>query len=191
MSDAVINKLSTIDLATLVAIIILVVLVINAVSPWITKFKNLIIKKHTKETEDEALSSMVHKDHDRIKAYEENRINDRKQSFEIQRQLTEAITNLSNKLDEYCRITDQRFKESRDREDKRVRAELKDRISQLYRTYSSAGRWTHMEKEALEDLIQEYEDAGGDNSFVHTVVQKEMYTWDLVDNYSTVHSLSD
>ena len=37
-----------------------------------------------------------------------------------------------------------------------------------------------MELEALEGLIEEYETAGGENSFVHTVVQKEMYTWEKV-----------
>lgn len=35
-----------------------------------------------------------------------------------------------------------------------------------------------MELEALEDLIDEYESAEGKNSFVHSVVQKEMYTWE-------------
>ena len=38
-----------------------------------------------------------------------------------------------------------------------------------------------MEKEALEGLIEEYEAAGGENSFVHSKVQKEMYTWTLVE----------
>ena len=38
-----------------------------------------------------------------------------------------------------------------------------------------------MELEALEDLIEEYESADGKNSFVHTVVQKEMYTWEKDD----------
>ena len=37
-----------------------------------------------------------------------------------------------------------------------------------------------MELEALEDLIDEYESADGKNSFVHSVVQKEMYTWEKV-----------
>ena len=57
---------------------------------------------------------------------------------------------------------------------------LKDKISQSYRYYHSKGKINDMELEALEDLIEEYETAGGENSFVHTVVQKEMYTWEKV-----------
>ena len=36
-------------------------------------------------------------------------------------------------------------------------------------------RWT------LEDLIEEYEAAGGENSFVHSLVQKEMYAWEKIE----------
>ena len=38
-----------------------------------------------------------------------------------------------------------------------------------------------MELEALEDLIDTYESFGGKNSFVHSVVQKEMYTWEVTE----------
>ena len=38
-----------------------------------------------------------------------------------------------------------------------------------------------MEIEVLEGLISTYEDYGGQNSFVHSVVQKEMYTWERVN----------
>ena len=34
---------------------------------------------------------------------------------------------------------------------------------------------------SIEDLIEEYEEAEGKNSFVHTVVQKEMYSWEKID----------
>ena len=35
--------------------------------------------------------------------------------------------------------------------------------------------------ETLEGLIKTYEDYGGKNSFVHSLVQKEMYTWEHID----------
>ena len=62
-----------------------------------------------------------------------------------------------------------------------ISAELKDKISQSYRYYHSLGKINDMELEALEDLIEEYESADGENSFVHSVVQKEMYTWEKVE----------
>lgn len=181
MSEAVIDKLSTIDLAALVVIIVVLVIITNALTPWYIKLKNYIIKDHTKEEEEKNLSELVREDHERIKEYEQNRITDRKQSFEIQKQLTDALDNLNTKLEEYCKLTDQRFLDNREREDKRVRAELKDRIGQSYRHYHSIGKWNLMEREALEDLIEEYESAGGSNSFVHSIVEQEMYKWELIE----------
>lgn len=61
------------------------------------------------------------------------------------------------------------------------RSRLKDRISQAYRYYSAKKQWTHMEKEAFDDLVASYEDAGGENSFVHTVCVPESLKWVIVD----------
>ena len=49
---------------------------------------------------------------------------------------------------------------------------------QSYRRYHLSQKITDMEFEALEDLIETYENYGGKNSFVHSVVQKEMYEWE-------------
>ena len=118
----------------------------------------------------------------------DNRIHDREQSIAIQKELTDAqnklsesLSNISKKIDDMQRNTDERFIESERRNNKRIRAELKDKISQSYRYYHSLGKINDMELEALEDLIEEYEEAEGKNSFVHTVVQKEMYSWEKID----------
>lgn len=60
---------------------------------------------------------------------------------------------------------------------KRDMASLKDSIRHCYSIYHERGTVTEMEKESLEDLIASYEDAGGKNSFVHSVVLPEMYKW--------------
>lgn len=86
-----------------------------------------------------------------------------------EKELEKSISELSNKLDEI-----------QQKNNKRIRAELKDKISQSYRYYHSLGKINDMELEALEDLIEEYETAQGQNSFVHSVVQKEMYTWERI-----------
>ena len=112
-----------------------------------------------------------------IKTYQDNRVHDREQSFRIQKELTDAIQTLSDQL--------QALKNQLDAlevaQNKRDRAKLKDRIGQAYRYYTARGWWNPIEKESLEGLIEEYEAAGGENSFVHSRVQKEMYTWTLVD----------
>lgn len=68
-------------------------------------------------------------------------------------------------------------------------AEYKDKVGQSYRYYHArkysesepVPYWNHMEKEALEGLIRQYESHGGSNSFVHSIVEPEIQTWKLVD----------
>ena len=78
--------------------------------------------------------------------------------------------------------TDERFIKSEMKTNRRIRAELKDKIGRSYRYYHNLGEITDMELEALEDLIAEYEAADGENSFVHSIVQKEMYTWKRIND---------
>ena len=68
-------------------------------------------------------------------------------------------------------------------------AEYKDKVGQSYRCYKERKYseeepipyWNHMEKEALEGLIKQYESHGGKNSFVHSIVEVEMQTWKVID----------
>lgn len=146
-------------------------------------FNDLYNRKKNKE---ELLQTIKDNQAD-IKTIMENRIHDREQSFTIQKELTDAqnklsesLSDISKKIDDMQRNTDERFMESERKNNKRIRAELKDKISQSYRYYHSLGKINDMELEALEDLIEEYESADGKNSFVHSVVQKEMYTWEKI-----------
>ena len=118
-----------------------------------------------------------------IKAFTDNRINDRARSFEIQKELLDSIQSISDKLDTIQKNTDARFAVSEEKQNQRVQSDIKERIAQSYRRYNIAKKITKMELEALEDLIATYEAHGGENSFVHSVVQKEMYTWSLEDTY--------
>lgn len=159
---------------------------------WIIiKNRNIIFELlndiyNRKKAKEELLQAIKDNQSD-IKTIMENRIHDRKQSFAIQKELTDAqnklsesLLNISRKIDDLQRNTDERFIESERKNNKRIRAELKDKISQSYRYYHSLGKINDMELEALEDLIEEYESADGKNSFVHSVVQKEMYTWEKI-----------
>lgn len=113
--------------------------------------------------------------HDEMTVYSTNRINDRKQSLAIQKELTDSQNKLTKKIDDICK----KLIDMEEKENKRVQSEIKERIAQSYRQYSETKRISSMELEALEDLIETYEAHGGENSFVHSVVQKEMYTWEV------------
>ena len=175
------EKLSEVNLATLVVIVILISVLVQFLLPIFNKLKDQIIKKYKKSEKDNNLQDLVNSHENKIKEYADNRLHDREQSFAIQKQLVDSISELNERLDKLSELQELRYSESLERENKRVRAELKDRISQSYRYYSELGEWNHIEKEALEDLIEEYEAAGGVNSFVHDKVVPEMYTWTLLD----------
>ena len=126
---------------------------------------------------------------DQINQFADNRVHDRQQSFAIQKQLVDAqndlaksVDSVSNKIDKMKEETDERFIKSEMKTNRRIRAELKDKIGRSYRYYHNLGEITDMELEALEDLIAEYEAADGENSFVHSIVQKEMYTWKRIND---------
>lgn len=69
-------------------------------------------------------------------------------------------------------------------------AELKEKIEKLYRECHANMVCTDTALETLKDLIDDYERHGGKNSFVHSLVQPEMYTWDRIKTIpdpNTVH----
>lgn len=66
------------------------------------------------------------------------------------------------------------------RNDTNEAARLKDRIGESYRYYHEKGCWTNMEKEAMEEMIHAYSQYS-QNSFVHSVVEKEMLTWTVIN----------
>ena len=173
-------------------IIIVSIIIIFLVCCIIIKNRKMIFELfdelYNRKKNKEELLQTIKENQSNIKSIMENRIRDREQSLTIQKELTDAqnklsesIFDISKKIDDMQRNTNERFKESERRNNKRIRAELKDKISQSYRYYHELGKINDMELEALEDLIEEYEEADGKNSFVHSVVQKEMYTWDKIE----------
>lgn len=172
--------------------VIVVAVVILFLVCWIIVKNRKVISDffnelYNRKKNREELLQTIKNNQSAIKEIMDNRVRDREQSLTIQKELTDAqnklsesLSDISKKIDDMQRNTDERFMESERKNNKRIRAELKDKISQSYRYYHEFGKINDMELEALEDLIEEYEEAEGKNSFVHSVVQKEMYTWEKV-----------
>ena len=185
MNDLILKYADKINPNVLIFSIIIIIFtgfnIIKNRKTIINFFNNIYNKRKFKEE----LLNTINENQKDIKQLMNNRLHDREQSFAIQKELTnsqkqlsKSIADLSQKLDKMQQDTNNRFEESERKNNKRIRAELKDKISQSYRYYHSLGKINDMELEALEDLIEEYEEADGSNSFVHSVVQKEMYTWE-------------
>ena len=91
--------------------------------------------------------------------------------------IKQDINTIGNKVDTLTEV----ITVMQEKDNINKRANLKDRISQSYRYYHERQCWNTMEKEAFDDLIRSYEDAGGKNSFVHTICEPESNTWKLID----------
>lgn len=90
-------------------------------------------------------------------------------------QLDEKIRTVSEKVDALIERMDAKI----DGDNEIRRNQLKDRIRQNYGYYHNNGYITPMELEALQGLIESYEKCGGKNSFVHSIIEPEMYTWEI------------
>ena len=118
--------------------------------------------------------------HKKFEEMNEAQFKRKEQSLMIQKELNNKIDDICHVLDEMQKNTNERFAQSEEKTNKRVQSDIKERIAQSYRRYNASKKISHMELEALEDLIDTYESFGGQNSFVHSVVQKEMYTWEVI-----------
>lgn len=172
--DFITKLLSPFDSAVVSAICVIILFIFLWFIGWCLKNRKDIIdifngwvKRRQKKDE---LIKMVYDSQKKISEYADNRIHDREQSLIIQKQLTDAIEMILSRLDSM-----------EEKDNKRTRAEMKDKIAQQYRYYHEKQEWNDMEKEAFDDLIEEYEAAKGKNSFVHSVVQPESYLWKIID----------
>lgn len=188
MEDLFITILTNLDPSMIIVVIIFLCILCWIIFKNRKTIKDFFENLYNIKRSKEELLKTIHDNQAEIKQIMENRLHDREQSYAIQKELTdaqkvlsEAVSDISKKIDEMQKNTDERFAESERKNNKRIRAELKDKISQSYRYYHSLGKINDMELEALEDLIEEYESADGQNSFVHSIVQKEMYTWEKVN----------
>lgn len=85
-------------------------------------------------------------------------------------EMKNSIKNLSDKVEAMQKIQN----EAR-------RNQLRDRIGQSYRYYAAKGEWSTLEKEAFDGLITSYEQAGGKNGTVHSVIIPASLSWKIID----------
>ena len=153
------------------------------------------IEKKLDEFIDE-MKTIIEGTDQKIDTFTQNRIKDREQSFKIQKELTDAqnrlseaqnelsglISNIDKKIDKMKKDTDTRIQTNEAKNNSRISSEIKDRVSKVYRKHHVTQKISSMELEALEGLIDSYEKADGHNSFIHQIVQKEMYQWKIEDD---------
>lgn len=108
----------------------------------------------------------------------------REVSKNVRKEIYADISNVSNDI----KTLIDRVETMNEKEALSKRANIKSKIEKLYRECSESKLCTDMQLETLKDLIEDYERYGGHNSFVHSLVEKEMYTWDVIEKIpNTTH----
>lgn len=104
----------------------------------------------------------------------------REQSIERQKEFSEEINDLRNTQKEIIK----ELKDIEERRKKTKRNELRDRLLQSYRYYTSRDKnpmlsWSEMEADAFWKMFGDYEEADGDGH-MHTKVQPEMRSLNVI-----------
>lgn len=144
------------------------------------KIREYLIKKHEAEKlKDEQLKEAL----ESVRKYPEYR----QQSIQIQELLQGQI----QELREMQQKTTARLIQIEEKNQRRERNKLRDKLLQNYRYYTNkelnpSQSWTEMEAEAFWELFKDYEDAGGDG-YMHTEVQPAMQRLLVVDTNKSLH----
>lgn len=126
------------------------------------KVKNYILERHDAERErDEKLAQAL----DSINRYPQYRA----QSLKIQDELRGEIAELRSGQQQ----TAQRLQKMDEEQRTLKRNELRDRLLEAYRYYTSKGAWNIMEADVFWELFRDYEKLGGDG-FVHGTIEPAM-----------------
>lgn len=117
------------------------------------------------------------------KEVKENQQNRDREFSEVRRELNTQSQNITELKNTVLKI--------QEKNSETKRAEIKEKIERIYRECTHEQVCTEMQFESLKDLIEQYEKHGGDNSFVHTTVQPEMYKWKVVKEVRRVSRAED
>lgn len=188
MNKSIIELLERVSGADLLFTILLIIALAILLITQKTRIVNLLNKWRKTKNEEENFHSLVYdmkksiealnkvikqNQEDRDKELLQYRDDSRKirdEMYKIMNKQSESIAELKDTVIEIQRVNSETTK-----------AEIKERIARIYRECTHEQVCTEMQLETLQDLIEQYEKHGGDNSFVHSIVEKEMYHWKVIN----------
>lgn len=115
-----------------------------------------------------------------VKQNQQNRDKELAQYRQDSRVIRDEMYKVLNKQSDQIKELTKTVVAMEEKNSKTKRAEIKEKIERLYKECHPAMTCTDMALETLRDLIEEYEEHGGDNSFVHSTVEPEMYEWEVI-----------
>ena len=144
--------------------------------------KEILIRNHEAEKEkDEKLNKAL----EEVAKYPQYREQSRKIQREFRQEIDELKVSQKTLVEKQQNIQDT-LKDMQEKQDRREKNKLRDKLLQSYRHYTSMEinpnqTWTEMESEAFWELFRDYEDAGGDG-YMHTIVQPAMNLLKIIKN---------
>lgn len=188
MNESLLDLLSKVTLLNFIWAMILIIVISGLllsqkrrVIKWLNKWRK------TQNEEEDFYSLVYHlKDsvaeiNNSIEQISKNRAHDREDSRKIRDEMYNVMDKQSESIDNLTKIVVEMQKKN----SKTKRAEIKEKIERIYSECRPAMTCTDMQFETLKDLIEEYEEHGGRNSFVHTTVEPEMLLWKKISQIKT------
>lgn len=187
MDKSILELLTKVTLYDLMWSLLLIVVVVGVLVSQKGKISKWMNKWRKEKNDEEDFHSLVYELRDSIKNLrnevkqnQENRdkelLHYRDDSRKIRDKMYEVMNSQSTEIKNLAKaVNDMQEKDS-----KTKRAEIKEKIERIYRECHPARTCTDMQFEVLKELIEEYEEHGGINSFVHSTVEPEMYEWEVI-----------
>lgn len=187
MDKSVMELLHEVSGAELLIAILLIIALCVLVLTQKEKLSKQLNKWRKKKNDEEDFHALVYELKNSIeklsKEVKQNQDNRDREFSELHKELTTQSQNITELKDTVIKI--------QEKNSETKRAEIKEKIERIYRECTHEQVCTEMQFESLKDLIEQYEKHGGDNSFVHTTVQPEMYKWQVVKEVRKVSRKND
>lgn len=167
------NAVKLVDVVVTSALFIALLLIIATQR---AKIKEVFESWRKKKNFEENAVTLISKNKKKIDYLEETMTKARQQSIEIRAKMYDDLGEVKGNVKQIITTLDS----MQMREKASKRADIKEKIERIYRECNEAQKITDMQYETLKELIEDYERHGGKNSFIHSVVQNEMYDWEII-----------
>lgn len=198
MDKSVMELLHEVSGAELLIAILLIIALCVLVLTQKEKLSKQLNKWRKKKNDEEDFHALVYelknsieKLSKEVKENQENRDKELLHYRDDSRKIRDEMYKVMNNQSDSIRELKETVLQIQEKNSETKRAEIKEKIERIYRECIHEQVCTEMQFESLKDLIEQYEKHGGDNSFVHTTVQPEMYKWQVVKEVRKVSRKND
>lgn len=176
MNKNIFEILNAVKLIDVIVTLALFIVIVGIIVTQKDKIKEIFEAWRKKKNFEENAVTLISKNQKKIDYLEETMTKARQQSIEIRAKMYGDLGEVKGDVKSIITTLDSMQK----REEASKRADIKEKIERIYRECNEAQKITDMQYETLKELIEDYERHGGTNSFIHSVVQKEMYDWKII-----------